>query len=369
MSDTPNPRLSQGGLGGNGLLEFERPLARIERQIEELEASQAETGRDYGDTIRAMRAELVNALKKTYSRLAPWEIVLVARHPRRPLVTDYLAMLGKDFCELHGDRNFRDDKAIVTGLVRITGRKVMLIGNRKGRDTKEKIDCCFGCAHPEGYRKAMRAMGLAAKFKLPIVSIIDTSGAYPGIGAEERGQAQAIAQSMFEMSRLPVPIVAVVIGEGGSGGALATGVADRIGMMEYAYYSVIPPEGCAAILWRSGEFAAEAAAALKPTARELKRLGIIDEIIREPLGGAHRDPQLAAVNVEKFLTNALNELVKLSAERLLKRRWERLREMCKHFEPSENGVRLNGKKPARAQSNGRSKTQVEAQPLTDSPKP
>jgi len=345
------------------LLEFERPLARIERQIEELEASQAATGRDYSDTIRTMRAELVNALKKTYSRLTPWEIVLVARHPRRPLVTDYLAMLGKDFCELHGDRGFRDDKAVITGLVRITGRKVMLIGNRKGRDTKEKIDCCFGCAHPEGYRKALRAMRLAAKFKLPIVSLIDTSGAYPGIGAEERGQAQAIAQCMFEMSRLPVPVVAAVIGEGGSGGALATGVADRIGMMEYAYYSVIPPEGCAAILWRSGEYAAEAASALKPTARELKKLGIIDDIIREPLGGAHRDPQLAAANLDKFLTNALNELVTMPTDRLLKRRWQRLRNMGTYFESLENGGRRNGKKPARPQQqNGKNRNQPEGAP-------
>jgi len=357
MSQISPSQPTGGGYGGNGVLEFEKPLVRIERQIEELEASQAQTGRDYGDTIRTMRTELTNALKKTYSRLSPWEIVMVARHPQRPLVSDYLTMLGKDFCELHGDRAYRDDKAIITGMIRMAGRKVMLIGNRKGRDTKEKVDCCFGCAHPEGYRKAQRAMKLANKFKLPIISLIDTSGAYPGIGAEERGQAQAIAQSMFEMSRLSVPILVVVVGEGGSGGALAIGVGDRIAMMEYAYYSVIPPEGCAAILWRSGEYASEAATALKPTARELKKLGIIDEIIREPLGGAHRDPQRAAVNLEKFLTGALSELVKVPADRLLKQRWQRLRQIGTFFEPVGIGSKTKSKKPARRQTNGKARKQ------------
>lgn len=350
MSRVTQPHPSGNGVGGNGILEFERPLAKIERQIEELEASQAQTGRDYSDTIRAMRIELTNALRKTYSRLTPWEIVMVARHPRRPLIGDYLTMLGKDFCEIHGDRAYRDDKAIIAGMVRMAGRKVMLIGNRKGRDTKEKVDCCFGCAHPEGYRKALRAMKLAQKFNLPIISLIDTSGAYPGIGAEERGQAQAIAECMFEMSRLTVPIVCAVIGEGGSGGALAIGVGDRVGMMEYAYYSVIPPEGCAAILWRSGAYAAEAAMALKPTARELKKLGIVDDIIREPLGGAHREPQRAAANLDKFLTSTLNELIKSPRERLVEKRWRRLRECSTFFEqihdeekaPSKKATKKNG---------------------------
>jgi acetyl-CoA carboxylase carboxyl transferase subunit alpha len=347
------------GVSGNGILEFERPLARIERQIEELEASQVQTGRDYSETIRAMRAELTNALKKTYSALTPWEIVMVARHPRRPLIGDYLTLLGKDFCEIHGDRSFRDDKAIITGMVRMAGRKVMLVGNRKGRDTKEKVDCCFGCAHPEGYRKALRAMRLANKFKLPIVSLIDTSGAYPGVGAEERGQAQAIAQCMFEMSRMSVPIVVAVIGEGGSGGALAIGVGDRIGMMEYAYYSVIPPEGCAAILWRSGQYAAEAATSLKPTAKELKKLGIVDEVIREPLGGAHRDPQLAAANLEKFLTAALNDLAKMPSARLLRRRWKRLREAATFFESTASAARTSAKKNARRSNGAKSRPQHE----------
>lgn len=360
MTQISQPQPAGNGVSGNGILEFERPLARIERQIEELEASQASTGRDYSDTIRAMRAELTNALKKTYSRLTPWEIVLVARHPRRPLVSDYVAMLGKDFCEIHGDRAYRDDKAIIAGMVRMAGRKVMLVGSRKGSDTKEKVDCCFGCAHPEGYRKALRAMRLAEKFRLPIVSLIDTSGAYPGVGAEERGQAQAIAQSMFEMSKLSVPIVCVVVGEGGSGGALAIGVGDRVGMMEYAYYSVIPPEGCAAIMWRSGEYAAEAAMALKPTARELKKLGIIDEIIREPLGGAHRDPQRAAANLDKYLTATLNQLAKIPGDRLLKQRWQRLRQMCTFFETNGRNGKDNGSKTtARRRSNGKARAQPE----------
>ncbi len=360
MTHISQPRPSGNGVGGYGTLEFERPLARIERQIEELEASQAETGRDYSDTIRAMRTELTNALKKTYSRLTPWEIVLVARHPKRPLVNDYLSMLGKDFCEIHGDRAFRDDRAIMAGMTRMAGRKVMLIGHRKGRDTKEKVDCCFGCAHPEGYRKAMRAMRLAEKFRLPVVSLIDTAGAYPGIGAEERGQAHAIAQSMFEMSKLRVPIVCVVIGEGGSGGALAIGVGDRVAMMEYAYYSVISPEGCAAILWRSGECAAQAASALKPTAKELKRLGIVDEIIREPLGGAHRDPQLAATHLEKYITKTLSELFKLPTERLLKQRWQRLRKMATHFEdesnPSDSKTKKASSRSKRTKSKKESQT-------------
>jgi acetyl-CoA carboxylase carboxyl transferase subunit alpha len=360
MTQISQPQPTGNGVSGNGILEFERPLAKIERQIEELEASQASTGRDYSDTIRAMRAELTNALKKKYSRLTPWEIVLVARHPRRPLVSDYVAMLGKDFCEIHGDRAFRDDKAIIAGMIRMAGRKVMLIGNRKGSDTKEKVDCCFGCAHPEGYRKALRAMRLADKFKLPIVSLIDTSGAYPGIGAEERGQAQAIAQSMFEMSKMAVPIVCVVVGEGGSGGALAIGVGDRVAMMEYAYYSVIPPEGCAAIMWRSGEYAAEAAVALKPTARELKKLGIVDETIREPLGGAHRDPQRAAASLEKYLTTTLNDLIKIPRERLLKQRWQRLRQMGAYFEKAGNGRRNGSKKTTtRRRANGKSPTPTE----------
>ena len=353
MTRITQPQPAGNGASGNGILEFERPLASIERQIRELEASQAQTGRDYSDTITAMRAELTNALKKTYSRLSPWEIVLVARHPQRPLVNDYLAMLGKDFCELHGDRAFRDDKAIIAGMVRMAGRKVMLVGNRKGRDTKEKVDCCFGCAHPEGYRKALRAMKLAEKFRLPVVSLIDTSGAYPGIGAEERGQAQAIAQCMFEMSRLKVPIVCVVIGEGGSGGALAIGVGDRVAMMEYSYYSVIPPEGCAAILWRSGEYASDAATALKPTARELKKLGIVDQIIREPLGAAHRDPQLAAAELDKFLSSALNTLIKLPTDRLLKQRRQRLRDVGSFFEHAGNGKRA--KKSPRRSGNGKAR--------------
>ncbi|MFQ6048491.1 MAG: acetyl-CoA carboxylase carboxyltransferase subunit alpha [Phycisphaerae bacterium] len=317
---------------GPATLEFERPLARIERQIEQLEASQAQTGRDYSQQIRRMRAELVTSLRKTYAKLTAWETVLVARHPRRPLSTDYIEMLVKDFCELHGDRAFRDDKAVLTGFGRLAGHKVLIVAHRKGKDTKEKIDCCFGCAHPEGYRKALLKMQLAAKFGLPVVSLIDTPGAYPGVGAEERGQAQAIARNLLEMSRLATPIVAVVIGEGGSGGALGIGVGDRLAMFEHAYYSVISPEGCAAILWRSGEYVQQAAEALKLTAKDLKRLGLVDEIIREPLGGAHRDPQQAAANLQRYLNQTLRNLKRCKLQSLLERRYRRLRELGRFLE-------------------------------------
>ncbi|HUW82477.1 MAG TPA: acetyl-CoA carboxylase carboxyltransferase subunit alpha [Phycisphaerae bacterium] len=334
---------SSGSTGGPNNLEFERPLTRIEVQIRELEASQARTGRDYSDQIRKMRAELLTTVRKTYAKLTAWETVMVARHPQRPLTTDYIQMIVKDFCELHGDRAFRDDKAIVTGFGRIAGQKVMLVGHRKGKDTKEKIECCFGCAHPEGYRKALRAMKLAAKFGLPVVSLIDTPGAYPGIGAEERGQAQIIAKNLMEMSLLRTPIVILIIGEGGSGGALGIGVGDRVAVMEHAYYSVISPEGCAAILWKSGEYAQQAAELLKMTSKELKRLDLIDEVIREPLGGAHRNPQQAAANVERYLSQTLRSMKRTKIDTLLERRYKRLRELGSFFESSSS------------KSNGRSK--------------
>ena len=255
-----------GNLAETYLLEFEKPIGQFERQIKDLEGRQAAEGKDYSSEIRALRATQLSLLKKTYAGLRAWETVLVARHKHRPLLPDYIDMIVRDFRELHGDRNFRDDSAMMTGFGRIGAEKVMVVGHHKGRDTKEKMANYFGCAHPEGYRKAMLKMRLAAKFHLPVVTLIDTPGAYPGIGAEERGQAQAIAVNLMEMSRLPTPIVCVVIGEGGSGGALGIGVGDRIAMMEYAYYSVISPEGCAAILWRSGEYTSQAAEALKLTA-------------------------------------------------------------------------------------------------------
>jgi len=326
----------------DGFLDFEKPIAHMDRQLRELEQRQQAGGRDLSAEIRRIRAELLSITRKTYSRLSPWQTVQVARHPRRPLVSDYLRMIAKDFMELSGDRHFGDDRAIVTGFARLAGHKVMLVGQRKGQDTKEKIACNFGLAHPEGYRKAMLKMRLAEKFGLPVVCLIDTPGAYPGIGAEERGIAESIAVNLYEMSRLRTPIVAVVIGEGGSGGALGIGVADRLAMLEHAYYSVITPEGCAAILWRSGEAAADAADAMKLTSRELKKLSIIDEVIPEPLGGAHRDPLQAAHRLEEYLGGALRELKRVPVDKLVARRYERWRTAGAFFESP------SAKKAARA---------------------
>ena len=237
------------------MLEFEKPLIKMEQEIQRLEASQSESGRDYRTEIDAIRKQLRAALDKAYGNLSAWETVLVARHPRRPLFRDYVQLITKDFCELHGDKLHGDDRALITGFARIAGQRVMLMGHHKGRDTREKIEANFGCAHPEGYRKALQKMKLAEKFGVPIVCLVDTPGAYPGVGAEERGIANAIAVNLMEMSRLRTPVIAAVIGEGGSGGALGIAVADRVAVMQYAYYSVISPEGCAAILWKSGEHA------------------------------------------------------------------------------------------------------------------
>jgi acetyl-CoA carboxylase carboxyl transferase subunit alpha len=322
-----------GTVGGSlsYLLEFEKPIAKMEHEIQRLEASQAETGRDYSDIIQSIRDQLQNALRQAYENLTPWENVLVARHPQRPLLRDYIRMICRDFCELAGDRAYGDDKALVTGFARLAGHRIMLIGHHKGRDTREKIEVNFGCAHPEGYRKALQKMKLAAKFKVPIVCLIDTPGAYPGVGAEERGIASAIAVNLMEMSRLATPIVAVVIGEGGSGGALGVGVADQVAVMEHSYYSVISPEGCAAILWRSGEHAPRAAQALRLTPRDLRELDLIDAIIDEPLGGAHRNPQAAAENLERWVARTLRDLKRLKPETLLRRRHERLRNLGAFF--------------------------------------
>jgi len=312
-------------------LEFEKPILKMEQEIQRLEASQAETGRDYSEFIRKIRDQLDETLKATFAKLTPWENVLVARHPQRPLLRDYIRLLAKDFCELHGDGCYGDDRAIVTGFARIAGHRVMLIGHHKGRDTKEKLEVNFGCAHPEGYRKALAKMRLAAKFGVPIVCLVDTPGAYPGIEAEERGIASAIAVNLMEMSRLPTPIVAVVIGEGGSGGALGIAVADQVAVMENAYYSVISPEGCAAILWKSAEYSARAAEALRMSPRELKRLELIDAIIPEPLGGAHRDAAAAARLLEGWVGRTIRDLKRLKPETLLRRRYERYRTIGSFF--------------------------------------
>ncbi len=317
--------------GFTHVLEFEKPLAKMEQEIHRLEALQAETGRDYREVITGVREQLDNALRKSYAELTAWEKVLVARHPKRPLARDYIRMIAKDFCELHGDRAYGDDKAMVCGFSRIAGQRVMLVALHKGRDTREKIEVNFGCAHPEGYRKALAKMKLAAKFKVPIVCLVDTPGAYPGVQAEERGIAQAIAVSLMEMSRLPTPIVAAVIGEGGSGGALGIAVADQVAVMEHAYYSVISPEGCAAILWKSGEHAPKAAEALRLTPGELKRLDLVDTIIEEPLGAAHRDPEAAARNLETWIGKSLRDLRRLKLDTLLRRRYDRLRKLGSFF--------------------------------------
>ena len=342
LSNGP-PASPSGGEGRSSsaprhVLEFEKPLSRLEQQVLELENLQAVKGIDYSKELRQLRNNYTSLLRKTYENLSAWEVVQVARHPQRPLFKDYVEMICRDFRELHGDRHYGDDPAIKCGLARLGGHKVMLIGHHKGRDTKEKIQCYFGMAHPEGYRKALRCMKLAEKFHLPVVALIDTSGAYPGIGAEERGQAEAIARNLFEMSRLKTPIVSVVIGEGGSGGALGIGVADRVVMLEYAWYSVIPPEGCSAILWRGPANAADAAEALKLTSKDLMKLGVIDAIVPEPLGGAHRDPHTAAHSLEQYIGKTLRDLKRTKTENLLERRYDKFRNLGVIAEPTRKAA-------------------------------
>jgi acetyl-CoA carboxylase carboxyl transferase subunit alpha len=326
-SDASTPAVASGA----GYLEFEKPLLRIQQEIEQLEARQGEDGRDFSADIRQLRNRLKQMTKRLYSHLTAWETVMVARHPRRPLMPDYISRIVRDFCELHGDRLYGDDNAIIAGFGRIGPHKVMLIGHNKGRDTSERIRCNFGCAHPEGYRKALRAMKLAEKFGLPVVTFIDTQGAFPGIGAEERGISSAIAVNLMEMSRLKTPIACVVIGEGGSGGALGIGVGDRVAMFEHGFYSVISPEGCAAILWRTGEQRKLAAEALKLTSRDLLKLGILDEVLKEPFGGAHRAPDEAAAAVEEYVVNTLRDLKRYKIETVVRKRHERLRNQASFF--------------------------------------
>jgi acetyl-CoA carboxylase carboxyl transferase subunit alpha len=308
-------------------LDFERPLAQLEQQIIELEAMQATKQVDYTRELRQLRTNYTSLLRKTYDNLSAWETVQVARHPQRPLFRDYIDMICREFREIHGDRTYGDDPAINCGLARVGGHKVMLIGHYKGRDTKEKVRCCFGLAHPEGYRKALRCMKLAEKFGLPVVTLIDTPGAYPGIGAEERGQAESIARNLMEMSRLRTPIVSIVTGEGGSGGALGIGIADRVAMMEFAWYSVISPEACSAILFKDNEGAAQLAESLKLTSSDLRQLGVIDAIVPEPLGGAHRDRHTAAHNLEQYIAKNLRDLKRCKIENLLERRYEKFRNL------------------------------------------
>lgn len=312
-------------LSVNQYLPFEEKVAEFDRQIAELKASSLRDGFENASQIRRIQRLRTIELKQVYSNLTAWQSVQVSRHPQRPLLSDYLDYMVKDPRELHGDRCFGDDRAIVTMLGHIGRQKVMIIGQEKGRDTKEKIACNFGCPNPEGYRKALLKMKLAEKYNLPIVTLIDTPGAFPGVGAEERGQAQAIAINLMEMSRLKVPIICIVIGEGGSGGALGIGVGDRMAMLQYAYYSVISPEGCAAILWRDGTFAPDAASALKLTSKELTELNVIDSVIPEPLGGAHRSMHDTIFNVEQYIVRTLRQLKRVKIDKLLEDRYAKLR--------------------------------------------
>lgn len=319
-------------------LAFEKDIDDLEALLANLEAkSNGQVSNT--EEVRRIRRELLNLKRKIYGNLTPWQTVEVARHLNRPQTMDYVDLIFHDFVELHGDRAFGDDRAIRTGFARIGDFRVMLIGQQKGHTTKEKVECMFGCAHPEGYRKALNRMRLAAKFQLPIICLIDTPGAYPGIGAEERGQAQLIATNLLEMSRIPTAIICVVIGEGGSGGALGMGIGDWIGMLEHAYYSVISPEGCAGILWKEANEKTRplAAEALKLTARDLFGLRIIDEIIPEPLGGAHRDHREMGNILKTYLLRHLRELRQLTTEDLLEQRYQKFRRM---------GVLLEGVQPA-----------------------
>ncbi|MFT5423810.1 MAG: acetyl-CoA carboxylase carboxyl transferase subunit alpha [Phycisphaerales bacterium] len=324
-------------------LEFEQSVRDIEERIERAESGDPGTAavevpalggvqaqsEQAAENLPALRADREKLLKKLYTKLSPWDTVRVARHPGRPQTRDYIGLMCRDFVEVHGDRRFGDDPAIVTGFARLGRHKVLIIGHQKGKSTKEKIECHFGCAHPEGYRKALSKMRKAEKFGIPIVTLVDTPGAYPGLGAEERGQAEAIAFNLREMSRLRTPIVSVIIGEGGSGGALGIAVANKVGMMRHAWYSVISPEGCAAILWKQANEQTNSAAAkaLKMTAEDNLRLGIIDGIVEEPVGAAHRDPQAAADNLRDWIEGQLDELGEFSIDELVEQRYERFRKL------------------------------------------
>jgi len=310
-------------------LPFEHDVHELEQALVRMEAADSAT-----EEVRKLRKEL-NALKKArYANLTPWDTVLVSRHPNRPQTADYIDLMFDEFVELHGDRAFGDDRAMRTGFAHLGGEyKVMLVGHQKGRTLKERQQCFYGCAHPEGYRKALAKMQIAAKYKLPVVCLIDTPGAYPGIGAEERGQSQLIATSILEMTRLPTPVICVVIGEGGSGGALGIGIGDRVSMLQYAYYSVISPEGCAGILWKTAneETKPRAAGALRLTAADLKKVGVIDDVIQEPVGGAHRSPRDMSNSLKNYLIRTLRELGGKSIPELLDERYAKFRRMGEYI--------------------------------------
>jgi acetyl-CoA carboxylase carboxyl transferase subunit alpha len=308
-------------------LDFEKPIGELEDKINELKSFNSEEKADLNPEIKKLEEKLGKLKNQVYENLSPWQRIQIARHPDRPYTLDYVRLISDNFIELHGDRLFSDDHALVAGLATIDGQKVMVMGHQKGRDVKENIMRHFGCAHPEGYRKAIRLMRFAEKFNLPVVIFIDTPGAYPGIGAEERGQAQAIASNLMDMAQVKVPIVAVVIGEGGSGGALGIGVADKVLILQHAYYSVISPEGCASILWRNSVRAPDAAKALRIMGEDLIEFGIVDEIIPEPLGGAHRDPEATAASVKKMILKYLKKLEDIPGQKILDGRYERFRKI------------------------------------------
>jgi len=312
-------------------LDFEKPILELEHKIEDLRLMGSKRV-TLEPEIKRLESKLEKIKNDVYNNMTPWQRVQIARHPKRPFTLDYIRMMTEDFLELHGDRLFADDNAMIGGFAKIDGQKVMVIGHQKGRDVKENVLRNFGCAHPEGYRKAMRLMRLAAKFNVPVICLIDTPGAYPGIGAEERGQAQAIAENLRDMAVLKTPIAAVIIGEGGSGGALGIGVADRTFILQHAYFSVISPEGCASILWRSSLKAPLAAEALKMHGEDLIKFNIVDEIIPEPLGGAHRNPQEVALNLKAALVKYLKKAVTLNTQELMNARYKKFRDIGEFIE-------------------------------------
>jgi len=317
--------LTPNGSSDVHYLAFEKPIIEIERKIHEFEELSKTNNMDFSEEIGNFRRRRDEIIREIFSKLSPWQRVELARHPHRPQTLDYVSGVFQDFIELSGDRMFGNDRAIVTGLARLGGRRLVLIGQQKGRNTKEAIACNWGCPLPEGYRKALRKMRLAERFGLPVVTLVDTKGAHPGVEAEERGQSLAIAENLEAMAHLRTPVICVVIGEGGSGGALGIGVGDCVAILEHAYYSVISPEGCAAILWKSESAKEEAAAALKLTAGELLSLGVVDAVIEEPLGGAHRNPQEMFRILGEWLAKKLDELLAIPIDELLRRRYERIR--------------------------------------------
>jgi len=305
-------------------LDFEQPIAELQAKIDELRNVGSDNAINLDEEIQRLQAKMRQEIKSIFRNLTPWQVAQLSRHPLRPYTLDYVEKIFEEFHELHGDRAFADDHAIVGGLARFRGRAVVFVGQQKGRDTKAKIFRNFGMPRPEGYRKALRLMNLAARFRLPLLTFIDTPGAYPGVGAEERGQSEAIARNLQVMSRLPVPIICTIIGEGGSGGALAIGVGDRVNMLEYSTYSVITPEGCASILWKDASHAEDAATALGITSESLGKLGLVDEVIPEPLGGAHKEPEEVASRIADCIDRQLDELTAMTSDELLEKRYQRL---------------------------------------------